>query len=130
MSEYCGAMMWYKECVNKSKNSVHPNFSLCCMKGKVQLPVTKEPPKLLFDLFTRKDSRSGDFMKEIRNYNNMFAFTSMGGKIDHSVNNGKGPYVFQLHGQNMHLLGSLLPCDDGPLKLSQLYIYDTDNEYL
>ncbi|KAF7826476.1 uncharacterized protein G2W53_017640 [Senna tora] len=44
----------------------------------------------------------------------MFAFTSMGGKIDHSVNNGKGPYVFRLHGQNMHLLGSLPPCDEEP----------------
>ncbi|KAF7809349.1 uncharacterized protein G2W53_036092 [Senna tora] len=28
-------------------------------------------------------------MKEIRNYNNMFPFTSMGGKVDHSVNNGE-----------------------------------------
>ncbi|KAF7835337.1 ATP-dependent DNA helicase PIF1 [Senna tora] len=79
-------MMRYEERL-KTKNIVHPKFSLCCMKGKVQLPAPKKTPKLLFDLFTRKDSSSPDFMKEIRNYNNMFAFTSMGGKIDHSVNN-------------------------------------------
>ncbi|KAF7815066.1 uncharacterized protein G2W53_029035 [Senna tora] len=42
-----------------------------------------------------KDTRSNHFMKEIRSYNNMFAFTSMGGKIDHSVNQGKGPYLIR-----------------------------------
>ncbi|KAF7826880.1 uncharacterized protein G2W53_018044 [Senna tora] len=58
----------------------------------------------------------------------MFAFTSMGGKIDHLVNQGKGPYVFRLHDQNMHLLGSLIPCDGERSKFSQLYIYDTNIE--
>ncbi|KAF7814740.1 uncharacterized protein G2W53_028709 [Senna tora] len=51
----------------------------------------------------------------------------MGGKIDH-FNNGKGPYVFRLNGQNMHLMGGLLPYQDERPKFSQLYIYDTDNE--
>ncbi|KAF7812516.1 putative AT hook motif-containing protein [Senna tora] len=88
-----------------SKKFMHPKFSLCCKQGKVVLPSVKRPPKLLEDLFTMKDPRSADFMKEIRNYNNMFAFTSMGGKIDHTVNNDKGPYVYRLHGQNMYLLG-------------------------
>ncbi|KAF7813324.1 uncharacterized protein G2W53_034300 [Senna tora] len=117
-----------EECVSKSKKSIRPRFSMCCMQGKVVLPPVKRPPKLLDDLFSMKDPRSANFMKEIRNYNNMFAFTFMGGKIDHTVNNGKGPYVFRLHGQNMHLLGSLLPCPGERPKFSQLYIYDTDNE--
>ncbi|KAF7814870.1 DeSI-like protein [Senna tora] len=52
----------------------------------------------------------------------------MGGKIDYSVNNGKGPYGFRLHGQKMHLMGGLLPCPDERPRFSQLYIYDTDNE--
>ncbi|KAF7812798.1 putative PIF1 DNA helicase/replication protein A1-like protein [Senna tora] len=90
--EYCGAIMWYEERVNKAKKLVHPKFSLCFMQGKVQLPDVKKPPKLLFDLFTKKDRRSVNFMKEIKNYNHMFVFTSMDGKIDHSVNNSKGPY--------------------------------------
>ncbi|KAF7826876.1 uncharacterized protein G2W53_018040 [Senna tora] len=58
----------------------------------------------------------------------MFAFTSMGGKIKNSANDGKGPYVFRLHGQNMLLMGGLLPLPDEKPRFSQLYIYDTDNE--
>ncbi|KAJ0513582.1 putative DNA helicase [Helianthus annuus] len=58
----------------------------------------------------------------------MFSFTSMGGKVDHSVNKGKGPFVFRLGGQNCHYIGSLLPEDGSKPKFCQLYIYDTDNE--
>ena len=36
----------------------------------------------------------------------MFAFTSMGGKIDKSVNQSRGPYCFKLGGQNYHLMGT------------------------
>nr|GEX68627.1 uncharacterized protein [Tanacetum cinerariifolium] len=43
----------------------------------------------------------------------MFAFTSMGGKVDNSVNRrGRGPYVFCLHGQTYHSMGSLLPQEE------------------
>ncbi|CAH9106984.1 unnamed protein product, partial [Cuscuta europaea] len=33
-----------------------------------------------------------------------------------------------MHGQNYHLMGSLLPVDSSKPKFSQLYIYDTENE--
>ena len=59
----------------------------------------------------------------------MFAFTSMGGKVDDSINKkGRGPYVFRLHGQTYHKIGSLLPEPGAPPKFAQLYIYDTENE--
>ena len=58
----------------------------------------------------------------------MFAFTSMGGKIDHTVNKGRGPYCFRLHGENYHVAGTLMPKTDKPPKFSQLYIFDTANE--
>lgn len=59
----------------------------------------------------------------------MFSFTSMGGKIDTSLNTkGRGPYTFVLNGQNHHYLGSLLPDEgDNPI-YSQMYIHDTENE--
>ncbi|CAN7008375.1 unnamed protein product [Brassica oleracea var. botrytis] len=57
----------------------------------------------------------------------MFAFTSMGGEIDASVINGRGPYVFRLHGQNFHRIGSLLP-EGLPRAFAHLYIFDTENE--
>lgn len=58
----------------------------------------------------------------------MFAFTSMGGKVDTSINKGRGPPVFRLLGQNYHMIGSLLPLDDIRPKFQQLYIFDTVNE--
>ncbi|XP_052206923.1 uncharacterized protein LOC127811252 [Diospyros lotus] len=52
----------------------------------------------------------------------------MGGKIDTSVHHGKSPPVFRLHGQNYHMIGSLLPTEGSIPKFAQLYIYDTANE--
>jgi len=67
-------------------------------------------------------------MKNIRQYNCLFAFTSMGANIDRSVNDGRGPPVFKISGQVHHRIGSLLPPDGSPPKFLQLYIYDTANE--
>ncbi|XP_076899690.1 uncharacterized protein LOC143553626 [Bidens hawaiensis] len=50
------------------------------------------------------------------------------GKIDTAINQGKGPFVFRLSGQNYHSIGSLQPEPGCKAKFSQLYIYDTDNE--
>ena len=75
------------------------------------------------------DAKSQHFKNNIRTYNNMFAFTSMGGKINDSINKkGRGPYVFRLHGQTYHSIGSLLPAPGMPPKFEQLYIYDNENE--
>ena len=58
----------------------------------------------------------------------MFSFTSIAGKVDHWINNGSGPPIFLLGGQNYHCIGSLIPPDNERPKFAQLYIYDTDNE--
>jgi hypothetical protein len=47
--------------------------------------------------------------KSIRSYNSMFAFTSTGGIVDKEINKRRGPYVFRMHGQNYHHIGTLLP---------------------
>lgn len=109
----------------KAKN---PKYSLCCINGKIQLPKIATPPKVLHDLIFGNDSKSKHYLQNIRSYNSMFGFTSMGGKIDHSLNKGNGPPIFRLHGQNYHLIGSMLPKDGCPPKFAQLYIYDTENE--
>lgn len=98
------------------------------MKGKVQLSAMMNPPKVLHDLIYGMSDKSKHFLENIRSYNNMFCFTSMGGKIDSSTNNGNSPPVFKLHGQNYHLLGSLMPVEGTTPKFAQLYIYDTENE--
>jgi hypothetical protein len=58
----------------------------------------------------------------------MFAFTSIGGKIDTSNNDGGGPPTFVMNGENYHQIGSLLPLPGNQPKFAQLYIYDTENE--
>ncbi|GJW25506.1 putative PIF1 DNA helicase/replication protein A1-like protein [Tanacetum coccineum] len=100
-----------------------------CYEGKVSLTnEVDEPPPLLKELITNKHPKSDNFIENIRRYNSMFAFTSMGGKQDTSVNVGRGLYCYRMHGENYHLAGPLLPETGKPAKFAQLYIFDTENE--
>ena len=57
------------------------------------------PPQPLLDLLTSQDSTlSKHFFDHIRQYNTMFAMTSMGAKVNESVNDGRGPYIFKISG--------------------------------
>ncbi|GKB34511.1 hypothetical protein Tco_0879453, partial [Tanacetum coccineum] len=125
----CGAMLWFAEKNRGASNTNIDSYSICCMRGKVKLDVDiMEPPKLLKDLITKQHPKSASFLDNIRRYNSMFAFTSLGGTQDTSVNSGRGPYCYRLHGENKHRIGDLLPEEGKPPKFCQLYIYDTDNE--
>nr|XP_025603131.1 uncharacterized protein LOC112695132 [Arachis hypogaea]XP_025630251.1 uncharacterized protein LOC112723204 [Arachis hypogaea]XP_025674055.1 uncharacterized protein LOC112773204 [Arachis hypogaea]XP_025674064.1 uncharacterized protein LOC112773214 [Arachis hypogaea] len=126
--QHCGATFWYEERLNKHCHERVPKFGLCCRQGQVELPVLQQPPEILHQLLSGCDEKSIHFQKNTRTYNSMFAFTSFGGKIDRSINHSKGPPTFLLHGQNYHLMGSLLPQEGSPAKFAQLYIYDTQNE--
>ncbi|KAH0682869.1 hypothetical protein KY289_020621 [Solanum tuberosum] len=95
---------------------------------KIKLPNPKDPPTVLKELLFGSGEKSNHFRENIRTYNSMFSFTSMGGKIDASVNQTKGPRTFRLSGQNYHKIGSLLPNEGSTPKFAQLYIYDTENE--
>jgi len=126
--QYCKAQLWYEERAEKCNTSKEVQFSLCCQKGKVELPLLKKPPNMLQALLNGEDHISKLFLQNIRIYYSMFSFTSIGGKIDASMNNGSAPPQFILNGHNYHLIGSLLPQDGSKLKFAQLYIYDTENE--
>ncbi|XP_063945878.1 uncharacterized protein LOC108212277 [Daucus carota subsp. sativus] len=123
----CNAMMWHEERVNKNVTKGKPLFSICCRKGEVKLPEPLPTPVYLLNLYQDKD-QGADFHRGIRLYNAMFAFTSAGGNVDHSINKGRGPYIYRLYGQNHHVFGSLIPDDGDTPKFCQLYIYDTANE--
>ena len=104
-------------------------YHLCCKQGKIQIPAFRPRPEPLASLTTHNGgARSNKFMKNIRQYNCLFAFTSMGANIDRSVNDGRGPPIFKINGQVHHRIGSLLPPDGSAPKFLQLYIYDTSNE--
>jgi hypothetical protein len=53
---------------------------------------------------------------------------SMVKKVDHRINDGKGPYVFRLNDQNHHKIRALLPTNGLNPSFAQLYFYDTNNE--
>ncbi|XP_074278200.1 uncharacterized protein LOC141601796 [Silene latifolia] len=124
----CRAQMWFQERKKKKTGTRCFKFSLCCSDDKFKLPWLKEPPQLLKSPLSRQHPFSTHFIENIWAYNGMFSFTSMGGKIDHSVNLGRGPYTFRMGGQNIHLIGSLLPSTGATPKFCQLYIYDTEEE--
>ena len=127
--EHCGAQLWYEKRTIKSKTPSKPKFSLCCFEGRVELPLLKEPPPFLGSLLNINSyQRSINFQLGIRIYNSPFAFTSLGGNVDRSMNNGFGPYVFCVNGQTHHRIGSLLPVHGQKPKYAQLYIYETNNE--
>ncbi|XP_076916299.1 uncharacterized protein LOC143575953 [Bidens hawaiensis] len=111
-----------------SSGNEEGDFSLCCYNGKVELPDVRQPDDTYLELFHGDSSMSKYFLKNFRRFNSMFSFTSMGGKIDHSINKGNAPYTFRLSGENYHCLGSLLPLQGSKPQFSQLYIYDTENE--
>ncbi|PNX71990.1 helicase-like protein [Trifolium pratense] len=127
--QQCGAFMWYQERKNKRKDSITPQFQLCCHGGKAQLPLLDQPPELLQHLlFNYHSADSKNYQAHTRIYNSMFAFTSPGMKLDERKRIGKGPPTLRIQGQVCHRIGSMLPVEGQPPKFAQLYIYDTENE--
>ncbi|CAN7046068.1 unnamed protein product [Brassica oleracea var. botrytis] len=122
------AYMWYGERIGKRRRSANPVFTMCCKHGKVVLPRLANPPMELMTLLCKGDELSKHYREFIRAYNMMFYFTSLGGKIDHSINNGRGPFGFRMSGENYHRIGDIVPEPGQAPKFSQLYIIDTLNE--
>ncbi len=94
MDTICGfysAKMWIKERLAKSTNN-NPQFSLCCKNGKVLLSNLPTTPQELEVLLTSKESSAVRFRDQIRMYNLVLAFTSLGAKVDESVIGGPGPF--------------------------------------
>ena len=102
----CGALFWYNERIGKKRKTKNPIFTMCCMRGKIKLPLLKEPPPFLIDLLTKDDAISKHFRDNIRPLNMMFSFTSLGRKIDNSINRGNGPKNFQTMGKTIIWLGA------------------------
>ncbi|KAH7665744.1 DNA helicase protein [Dioscorea alata] len=110
--------MWYDERIDISKSTSNPKFNMCCKQGIISLPPPKPTPPFLCRLFD----------EQIRIYNSLFQFTSLGGIVDNSINQRPGPYVFKLSGQNYHRMGSLLPFAGQTSKFAQLYMIESDAE--
>ncbi|PWZ07449.1 hypothetical protein Zm00014a_024898 [Zea mays] len=128
---YCHAVFWFQERVKNDSCSTQRKivYNLCCKGGKVDLKPFQRPPSLLANLL-RFDggTRSRRFLRLIRSYNSLFAFTSFGAAIDRTINNGTAPYVFKINGVVHHKIGTLLPQRGTQPKFAPLYTYDTEHE--
>ncbi|KAJ1262208.1 hypothetical protein BS78_09G089200 [Paspalum vaginatum] len=124
---HCYCIFWFQERVKSESSKIV--YNRCCKGGRVKIPPFLPRPEPLATLATFDGGpRSRAFIKHIREYNCLFAFTSMGANIDRSMNDGRGPPVFKISGQVHHRIGSLLPHGEEPPKFIQLYIYDTAHE--
>jgi hypothetical protein len=104
-------------------------YNNCCKGGKVFVEPFKEPPEFLRELINFDGPpRSKGFIEKIRQYNCLFAFTSMGCTVDRSENNGGGPNIFKISGSVCHRIGSLLPQPGNAPKFAELYIYHGGDE--
>jgi hypothetical protein len=131
-------VFWYEESIEtlNSWSNRKVIYNLCCKGGKVFIDPFRNPPPLLSRLLRFDGDRvAKQFIKKIRQYNCLFAFTSMGARIDRSLKSKKGPDYFKISGQVHHRIGSLLPAKDDSVppkydrpKYAELYIYDTTNE--
>ncbi|KAL3629938.1 hypothetical protein CASFOL_026250 [Castilleja foliolosa] len=121
--QHCSALFWFAERIVYGPVHGGPRYSHCCKGGAVRLPFALYPPSAIKSLY-----EDASFMENIRAYNNMFSMTSFGARIDDTVNDGRGPYVFKVSSQVSHWIGSICPpSNEGP-RFLQLYIYDTENE--
>ncbi|KAI6138066.1 hypothetical protein BKA82DRAFT_4367593 [Pisolithus tinctorius] len=100
-----------------------PHFGVCCLQGKVVLPKIQPWPPILQHLFDDPQDHR-DFRKNICQYNNALAFTSVGVEVDRETVQGAGPASFCIHGNLHHLMGALMPPQNLQLSYAQLYIYD------
>ncbi|KAK8952560.1 hypothetical protein KSP39_PZI003646 [Platanthera zijinensis] len=114
---HCAARLFHKETKN-----------LCCKLGKVILPAIPVPPQLLA-LYTDQTTRGRHFRQNIRAYNHVFSFTSMGVTLDETLPAfNQGLYTFRAHGAIYHKIGSLLPTPGNRPRFLQMFIYDTEHE--
>ncbi|KAF1898521.1 hypothetical protein Lal_00032101 [Lupinus albus] len=109
--EYCGACMWYQERKRKHRNTTSPKYELCCGDDRIQISLLRAPPPIpqhiLFDL---KSNDSVNYQNNIRLYNMMFEFTSLGAKIDRSINNGRGPPTIRIQCKDNHVIVLVTCC--------------------
>lgn len=87
----------------------------------------KETPPVLGALLGNDGRRRfSKFWKYIKIFNSIFAFISIGAKIDNEISNKLGPYIFRITNQNHHRIGFLLPIEKERPKFVQLYIDNTE----
>ncbi|PRQ50958.1 hypothetical protein RchiOBHm_Chr2g0138981 [Rosa chinensis] len=109
---HCNACFWSGEALKRSTSNGPLIYTNCCRRGQIKLGQSKPTPAFLERLLDPNNGpQSRTFRENIRVYNSMFSFTSMGTAIDQKINTELGPYVFKISGQVHYLMGFILPSD-------------------
>jgi hypothetical protein len=142
----CGALHWKEELSVVDLFKKDPSFSACCQKKKVTLPMFQDSapgyPLSLQGLFTKSDegvsSRvelvelydevlnfltvSRNFQALLRMYNNLVSFTSLGARVDRSVQGHYGINIFRVRGGMTHMISSIEPLNEDQPGVLQIFV--------
>ena len=100
---YCKALMYVEESSVGSKKMNTLKFSVCCAKGKVNLPPANPLPDLIMDNLTNQDKENKEgqqFRCNILLFNNLLSLTTNVSAVDQDLlSNRGGNYTFRINGQ-------------------------------
>ncbi|XP_028060082.1 uncharacterized protein LOC114263697 [Camellia sinensis] len=114
---HCNARLFHRE-----------TSTMCCNNGTIILPPVTAPNEII-DIFSDQTVEGRHFRQNIRAYNHVFSFTSMGVHVDENLaTRTRSVYTFRAQGAIYHKIGSLLPNSSDRPRYLQLYVYDTDHE--
>ncbi|XP_028104090.1 uncharacterized protein LOC114303137 [Camellia sinensis] len=114
---HCNARLFHRE-----------TSTMCWNNRTIILPPVTAPNEMI-DIFSDQTVEGRHFRQNIRAYNHVFSFTSMGVHVDENLaTRTRGVYTFRAQGAIYHKIGSLLPNSSDRPRYLQLYVYDTDHE--
>ncbi|OBZ80764.1 hypothetical protein A0J61_11187 [Choanephora cucurbitarum] len=104
-------------------------YQLRCGREKYVVQPFEPTPQVIAELLKNNDSKSVEFKRNIRAYNNALGFTFMGVNLDNTVQNSRGEaYAFRIHGSIYHRIGSLLRNENEQPAFAQIYVFDASTE--
>ncbi|KAL7169860.1 hypothetical protein ACSBR2_034825 [Camellia fascicularis] len=114
---HCNAKLFHRE-----------TSSMCCNNRTIILPPVTAPNEMI-DIFSDQTVEGRRFRQNIRAYNHVFSFTSIGVHVDEKLaTRTRGVYMFRAQGAIYHKIESLLPNSSYRPRYLQLYVYDTDHK--
>ena len=98
---------------------------ICCLGGKIVLPIINQPPEPLSSYMSGETPESKHFLKHMRMYNSCFQMTSFGANIE----SANFMPTFKVQDQIYHKAGLLLPMpNESPKFLPVYFVGDEGTE--
>ena len=108
-----------------------PHFASCCDSDKGRLTDILQPlpdiPDDLQQLLSDNNPHNCQFRSDIRAYNSVLAFTSVGVALNEDLGDRTGGvFTYRIRGELRHRIGSLAPPAGEPPDFAQFYTVDGD----